>query len=339
MSGDRGRAALLWRDAIVVDMHNDLPSRVADEGYDAAVRHAPGDGHTDVPRLLESGITAQWMAAWVDATYRAGSERSPFARAVRLIGIIDALVARDPARLARAASAAEIVRAKAEGRVAILVGVEGGHAIEGSLERLGELHALGMRYLTLTWNNGNEWAGSSLGEGGTRTGGLTSLGRAVIREMERLGVLVDLSHVSDATFDDVLDVASRPVIASHSNARALYDHPRNLTDRQLRAIAAGGGVACANFYPLFLDPEFAAGRRSRMPLSVLVDHLDHMASVAGIAHVGLGSDFDGISAVPEGLEDISCMPRIAEALLDRGFGEDDVRAVIGGNVLRVMAEL
>jgi membrane dipeptidase len=259
----------------------------------------------------------------------------------------------------------------------VLIGVEGGHAIESSLDNLRALHARGARYLTLTWNNGNEWAGSSLGEGRTRTGGLTPFGREVIREMNRLGMLVDVSHASDSTFRDVVALSVEPVIASHSNARSLAPNPRNLDDEQLRAVARTGGVVCVNFFARFLDPahgaavaaaerELRALRDSlrpagasaadahvsvdergaelatglpRTPLRALVDHIDHIARVAGIDHVGLGSDFDGVSALPDDLEDITAMPRIAQALLDRGYAEADVRKVLGGNVMRVMQQV
>jgi membrane dipeptidase len=268
-----------------------------------------------------------------------------------------------------------ILRAKREGKVAILIGVEGGHAIENSLDKLRELHRRGARYLTLTWNNGNDWAGSSIGEHGTRTGGLTPFGKEVIRELDRLGMLVDLSHVSEETFFDALAVTTRRVIASHSCARALSDHPRNLDDEQLSAIARNGGVAQLNFFPLFLDTAFraafeeaeadVAARRLELglaasdplpaelrslrasliaeippvPLSVVLDHIDHMVGVAGIDHVGaLGSDFDGISATPAGLEDVTCVTSIVEGLLERGHSESDVRKLLGGNVLRVMQE-
>ena len=369
----------VYREAHVVDMHNDMPSKVADEGYDPDVRHAPGfapgQGHTDLPRLIESGITAQFFAAFVDAPYAGTAPDSSFERAVALIDTVHAFTARHPRHLLAATTAADVRRAKREGRVAVLIGVEGGHAIESSLANLHELHRRGARYMTLTWNNGNQWAGSSLGVGGTRTGGLTPFGRDVILEMNRLGMLVDVSHVSDATFYDVVATSRAPVIASHSSARALHDSPRNLSDAQLVAVARTGGVVCVNFYSAFLDPRLSAayaemGRRldaaadslrrvhrgdprrvaaelarirgalaagiPSTPLSVLIDHIDHIARVAGIDHVGLGSDFDGVGALPVGLEDVTGLPRIAQALLDRGYPERDVAKVLGGNVLRVM---
>ena len=353
------RARRLYRDALVVDAHNDVVTKVLDEDYDLDVRHAAGfahgEGQTDLPRLVESGVTAQFLAAWVDAPFALEPPGAAFDRALRYFDAIDEFVARYPERLLFGTDAASVRRAKREGRVAIFVGVEGGHAIEGSLDRLRELRRRGARYLTLTWNNGNEWAGSSIGVGDTRTGGLTDFGRDVVRELERLGMLVDLSHVSDRTFDDVLAVATRPVVVTHSCARALCHHPRNLTDDQLRAVARTGGVVGINFYARFLDPAFLAAAEARersdaaaldaspplpvVPLARLAEHVEHVARVAGTDHVALGSDFDGVSALPEGMEDVTCLPRLAALLLERGFGDDDLRKILGENLLRVMDEV
>ena len=373
------RALRVYREAFVVDTHNDMPSRILDDGYDPDVRHAPGfgpkEGHTDLPRLIESGITAEFLSAWVDAPY-AATPGASFDRAMRHVATIRSFVDRHPDRLLFATTAADVRRAKQEGKVAILIGVEGGHAIESSLDRLRELHARGVRYMTLTWNNGLPWAGSAFGEGGTRTGGLTDFGRQVVREMNRLGMLVDVSHVSDSAFFDAIAASSVPVIASHSSARALSNSPRNLTDEQLRAIARNGGVVNVNFYSRFIDTRYreraeaaeaqvAAARRGLRPGSdsaaaaarisalrdslfaaipptpfgVLIDHIDHIARVAGVDHVGLGSDFDGVSALPLGMEDITRLPRIAQALLDRGYSETDVKKMLGGNMMRVMARV
>ncbi len=347
-------AMRIYDAAIVIDAHNDMAARVLDSGYDPDVRHPAGfedgQGHIDLPRIVESGVTALWMAAWVDATYARAVPDGSYAQAQREVEVVRAWVDRHPGALVFATTAADVVRAKHAGRVAILIGVEGGHAIENSLERLRELYARGVRYLTLTWNNGNDWAGSSIGVEGTRTGGLTAFGETVIREMNRLGMLVDVSHVSSATLADVLQVSTVPIVATHSCARALNDHPRNLTDAELRAIAAAGGVINVNFYSRFLDPVYLAaakdldGRAARKqaatlpatPLSVLVDHIDHIARVAGIDHVGLGSDFDGISALPTDMQDITALPRLAQALLDRGYAAVDITKILGGNMLRLM---
>jgi membrane dipeptidase len=374
------RALRLYRDAFVIDTHNDMPTRMLDDGYDADVRHPAGfrttEGNTDLPRLLESGLTAEFMAAWIDAPY-AEQPGASYQRALQYLMAIHAFVDRHPDTLLFATTAADVHRAKHEGKVAIFIGVEGGHAIESSLERLRELYARGARYLTLTWNNGVPWAGSSIGVGDTHTGGLTSFGRDVVREMNRLGMLVDLSHVSDSTFADAIAVSTAPVIASHSCARALNDTPRNLSDDQLRAVARSGGVVNVNFFSCFLDPEYrrsieeieerVRSARSAAPSSgpdgavaharidtmrdslvaaipstsfgTLIDHIEHVARVAGVDHVGIGSDFDGVTALPEGMEDVTRLPRIAQGLLDRGCSEADVQKMLGGNMLRVMTEV
>lgn len=372
------RAMRLWREAIVVDTHNDMPTKVADERYDADVRNpvgfGPGKGSTDYPRLLQSGVTGVFMSAFVDAPYAIMTPDSSFARAMMLTSQVKAFVRRHPDRLIFATSGADLRRAKREGRIAVFVGVEGGHAIQGSIAKLRRLHAAGVRYLTLTWNNGNAWAGAAAGTNNTRTQGLTPYGRQIVREMNRLGVLVDISHVSDSTFWDAVRTSTRPVIASHSSARALALHRRNLTDDMLRAVARTGGVVNVNFFSQFIDSTFiqrfgaiepqlraedrrlreagmaneqiriqVAALRQRLldsipetPLSVLIDHIDHIAKVAGVDHVGIGSDFDGVTALPVGMEDVTRLPRIAQALLDRGYRDADVKKIIGGNMLRVL---
>jgi membrane dipeptidase len=373
------RAQRLYHDAIVIDTHNDMPTRMLDEGYDPAVRHPAGftvgHGNTDLPRLMESGLTAEFMSAWVDAPY-ARKRGESFARAIRYTEAIRAFADQHPDRLRFATTAADVRAAKRDGKVAIFIGLEGGHAIEGSLDGLRELYARGVRYMTLTWNNGNAWAGSSIGVDGSRKGGLTPFGRDVVHEMNKLGMLVDVSHVSDSTFFDAIAVSTVPVIASHSSARALNDVPRNLSDAQLRAIAKNGGVVNVNFYSRFLDPAYrtrveevereiarqrrtmpagldSAAVRARLapmhdslmaripptPFAVLIDHFDHIAKVAGVDHVGIGSDFDGVSALPAGMEDVTGLPRIAQALLDRGYSDADVTKMLGGNMLRVMTRV
>ena len=322
-----------YDEMIVIDMHNDMPSKVLDEGYDPDIAHPAGDGHhTDLPRLIASGLTATFFASWVDAKYAVQSPDGSFARAMSGLDVIRAFVARNPEQLTFAETADDVRAAKRARKVAVFAAVEGGHAIENSLEKLTALRDRGARYLTLTWINGNDWAGSSKGVDGTRTGGLTAFGREVIRAMNRLGMLVDVSHVSPETLADVLAVSDSPIIASHSIARALNDHDRNLTDDQLRAVAASGGVINVNFYPKFLD----ARHPEPVPLSRVIDHIEHIARVAGVDHVGLGSDFDGISAVPVGLEDVAAMPSIAGALLDRGWSAAEIAQVLGLNMLRLL---
>ena len=373
-------AAAVYDDAIVIDAHNDLPSRMLDDGYDADVRHQPGYGkaygESDLPRFMESGITAQFLAAYVSATYAQAKPDQSWTRVEAYMDTIHAFVNRHPDSLIFATTSTDILRAKKEHKVAIFIGVEGGHAIENSLDKLRQLYAQGARYMTLTWNNGNDWAGSSIGVNGTRTGGLTDFGKDVVREMNRLGMLVDISHVSDSTFFDVIATTKDPVIASHSSARALGDHPRDMTDDMLRAVGQNGGVVNVNFFALFLDPRFAAaydsvrvaaraeadaaarnpgadtaairarydsvvdaGTRAlpRPPLSMLLDHIDHVARVAGVDHVGLGSDFDGVDGMlPADMLDVTYLPNIAQGLIDRGYSDADVTKILGGNMLRVV---
>ena len=381
MPGVSERAMRIYREAIVIDMHNDMPSKMLDDGYDPDVRHPAGfgkmEGNTDLPRLVESGLTAEFMSAFVDADYAFKSPDQSYARVGLYLDAIAAFAHKHPDTLIVSTTAADVRRAKREGKVAIFIGVEGGHAIEGSLDKLRDIYRRGARYMTLTWNNGNQWAGSSNGANNTRTGGLTPFGRDVVREMNRLGMLVDISHVSDSTFRDAISTSTAPVIASHSSARALGLHARNLTDDQLRAVAKNGGVVNVNFYSNFIDPAFAAavekGRAAfrpiqdsilradgdnqvtrqkvaamlsvrlaalpQTPLSVLIDHFDHIAKVAGVDHVGLGSDFDGVGALPVGMEDVTRLPRIAQGLLDRGYSETDIRKILGGNMLRVLDQV
>jgi membrane dipeptidase len=354
------RAQRVFRDAIVIDTHNDMPSKMIDDGYNPDIRHTPGfdktQGETDLPRLVESGITAVFLSAYVDPEkWTFGTDRS-WKQVQVYLDSIHAFAKRHPDRLLLATTAAEVRSAKANGKVAVLIGVEGGHAIENSVENLRELARRGVRYMTLTWNNGNEWAGAAAGLNGTRSGGLTERGKEMIREMNRLGILVDISHVSDSTFYDAVAASSMPVIASHSSARVLNGHRRNMTDDMLRTVAKNGGVVNVNFYSAFVDPDFlrkadsieknvqgqanidAATRALPRPsLKILLDHFDHIIKVAGVDHVGIGSDFDGVSGLlPQGMDDVTRLPLIAQGLLDRGYSEADVTKVLGGNMLRVM---
>ena len=273
-----------------------------------------------------------------------------------------------------ATSVADIRRAKRSGKIACLMGIEGGHAIEDSLPTLREFYRLGVRYMTLTWNNTNNWADAGRGE--KKWNGLNDFGKEVVLEMNRLGMLVDVSHVSDDTISDVLDVTKAPIIASHSSARALSNVPRNIPDDLLKRIAANGGVIQVNFYSGFVDtntvtpqsqardarlkaqqdaldqkykddPERLAEESDKLeqanplpplPISKLIDHFDHIVKVAGIDHVGIGADFDGANDMPEGAKDVSMLPNITYELLKRGYSEADIRKILGENLLRVMAE-
>src|SRR2546422_7126092 len=363
-----GLLLVLQQPPVILDGHIDTPQRMLDMRTDISARLA--DGHVDVPRMKEGGLTAAFFSIWVDARYR---RAGGFQRALDLIAAVRALADTDP-QVELVTSADEVRAAAARGHIAALLGVEGGHAIENSLDKLDSLYALGVRYMTLTWNNGNDWAGASTDP--HRAGGLTAFGKRVVRRMNELGMLVDVSHVSDSTFWDVVATSSRPVIASHSACRALAHHPRNLTDEQLQAIARTGGVVGINFYPVFLDDrfrrEYEALRQRLRPqtdsiraryrgrpgasafevdrfvgehvagldvpgIGRLVDHIEHAVRVAGIDHVGLGSDFDGISALPVPMKDAASLPLLVAALTARGYGDSAVRKILGGNFLRVLS--
>ncbi|MGB8508179.1 MAG: dipeptidase, partial [Pyrinomonadaceae bacterium] len=269
----------------------------------------------------------------------------------------------------------DIRRAAREGKLSALLGLEGGYPVDERLENVGRYYQMGVRYITLTWTHSLSWAGSS-GDDAGHEQGLNEFGREVVREMNRLGVMVDVSHVSDKTFWDVVETSTAPIIATHSNCRALCEVPRNLTDEMIRAIAKTGGVVCVVFYPAFVEPgwqerknrveteiaalvaeagERATGRGSYVriardrvrerefaerlppvPVARVVDHIDHIVRLVGIEHVGLGSDFDGIQATPAGLGSVADLPNLTAELLRRGYGEEEIHRILGGNVLRVM---
>ena len=342
-----------------------------DEGFDIGSR--ANDGHMDIPRMKEGGLDVEFFAIYVDSEYAAkgGSAR----RALDMIDVVYEQVARHSDSMEMAYTTDDIRRITAKGKIAALMGIEGGHAIEDSLHALRSFYRLGVRYMTLTHVNTNNWAdssGSFENPGGDkkRWGGLNDFGREVVREMNRIGMLVDISHVADETFWDVMEVSKAPVIASHSCARALCDHTRNIDDDMLRALAKNRGVIMINFYDTFLDQrrvdalrkhkperdaikakykddpaarskaidEFDAAHLPPTPLSVLVDHIDHVVKVAGVDHVGLGSDFDGGVTLPVGMKDVADLPVITYELLRRGYSEADVRKILGENLLRAMAE-
>jgi membrane dipeptidase len=367
-------ALQLHMDAIVVDGHADTISRFLDDGEDQGSE--TGRGHLDLPRMFRGGLDAQFMSCWVEPKYVQRKEAAK--RALRMIDAVKRWAAAYPDRLTLARTASEVRRAVAQKKVCGILCIEGGHAIEEDLGLLRSFFELGVRYLTLTWNNSLSWAEAARDPGKVK--GLTEFGRSVVREMNRLGMLVDLSHVSENTFWDAIAVADTPLIASHSCARALCDHVRNLKDEQLKALAKNGGVVGVNFYSGFLSQPFYERKKkadatddderaqvreryrddpaamdralkeisrrydaseaamARPPLDLLIDHIEHIARVAGIDHVGLGSDFDGVTALPEGVDDCSELPNLTRRLLDRGFSASDVRKVLGENFLRVMEQ-
>jgi len=369
------QARRLHREAIVIDTHVDAPEQLQKSWVDLATPGATP--HFDIPRARAGGLTAPFFAVYVPATYAEIGGAAHYT--LEIIDMVGRIVAAHPGDLVAATSPTDIRRAKKDGRIAVLMGIEGGHAIEDSLALLRQYHALGVRYMTLTHTNTNHWADATgpfyLPDYDPAAAhvhdGLTDFGRAVVREMNRIGMLVDISHVSDATLDDVLEASRAPVFASHSSCRALSDIPRNLTDDQIRRIAAGGGVVMINIGSYFLDqatvdasradmarirPEYERIKtemasdpkardaaiwkllgtvpRHRTAWTRAVDHIEHVIAVAGPGAVGLGTDFDGIEDPPEGLDDVSMLPRITEELLRRGHGESVVRGVLGENFLR-----
>jgi len=332
-------AARIHEEAIVVDGHNDLPWRIRGE---AALEIDPlrldqrnEEGHTDLPRMEEGGLDVQWWSVYVDA-----ETRGPEATAVQLeeIDVTKRLCRKYP-QLEMAYTPDDVDRITEDGRTACLIGMEGGHVISNSIPVLRQLYEAGARYLTLTHFRTLSWADAA---GDVTHGGLTPFGKEVVREMNRLGMVVDLSHVSDQTMMDALDVSEAPVVFSHSGARALADHPRNVPDRVLRRLEENGGVVMVIFYPGYLVPgadtlssDYLA---ENTDVGTIADHIDHVVEVAGIDHVGLGSDFDGVSYLPQGMKDVSDLPNLTQELLDRGYTEEEIRKILGGNAMRVFRE-
>ncbi|WEO97031.1 dipeptidase [Streptomyces sp. FXJ1.172] len=360
-------ARSLLREFPVVDGHNDLPWALRQQvRYDLAARdiavRQDNHLHTDIPRLRAGGVGAQYWSVYV---------RSDLPGAVpatlEQIDCVRQLIARNPADLKAALTAADMEAARAEGRIASLMGAEGGHSIDNSLGTLRGLYELGVRYMTLTHNDNNDWADSATDE--PKAGGLTAFGREVVREMNRLGMLVDLSHVAVPTMRAALDTTSAPVIFSHSSARAVCDHPRNIPDDVLERLPANGGVAMVTFVPKFvlqaavdwtaaaddnmrahglhhldtspraMEIHRAFEERTPRPVatvSTVADHLDHMREVAGIDHLGIGGDYDGTAFTPDGLGDVSGYPNLLAELLDRGWSKADLAKLTWKNAVRVL---
>lgn len=343
----RQRANRIHRASIVVDTHNDITSPITDEGFDLGARDTSGKIQTDIPRMKEGGLGAEFFSIYVAAKY--AKEGGAARRALDMIDGVYEQVRRHPESLQMAYTVADIRRARRTGKIAALMGIEGGHAIEDSLSALRQFYKLGIRYMTLTHTNTNNWADSAGGisvQAEKRHGGLSDFGKEVVAEMNRLGMMVDISHVGDETFWDVIEVTKSPVIASHSSCRALTNVPRNLTDDMLRAVAKNNGVVMVNFYNGFINTEYAkpgapapTQAAQTATLDMLMAHFEQVIKVAGINHVGIGSDFDGVDGLlPPGMEDISKLPTITYELLKRGYSEADVKKVLGENLLRVLAE-
>jgi membrane dipeptidase len=367
------RAKQLHERAIVIDSHDDTTQRLlSDKTYDISKRQK--NGNIDIPRMREGGLDALFFSIWVPSDVT-GVKAVNTANA--LIASVHKAVAAHPNDLVLATTAAEVRRAAAEHKIAALMGMEGGHMINDDLGQLRKYAALGVRYLTLTHFKNNNWADSSTDK--PAHNGLTPFGKDVVRELNKLGVMVDISHVADKTFYDALAITKAPVIASHSSCRAIAHHPRNMTDDMLRALAKNGGVVMINYEVSFLSEEYRvasekasggvveqlaalskkcggdeacstlesarinteamnSGALPKVSWEKIIEHIDHAVKVAGADHVGLGSDFDG-ATMPIGMEDASKLPKITDALLKKGYSEQDVEKILGGNILRVMEQV
>jgi len=374
------KARQIHDSALIVDTHADTPQRFLDENFDIGSTDPNDIGHISLDKARRGNLGAEFFSIWVDPETNQGH----FAKhTFDLIDSVYEQAARHPDRMMMAFSPSDIDRAHKEHKLAALMGIEGGHSIENDMHLLHDYYRLGVRYMTLSWSNTNEWADSSGDIDDAKVqhhNGLTDFGKQVVSEMNRLGMMVDISHVADKTFWDAIATTKAPVIASHSSARALVNAPRNMTDEMLRAVTKNGGVVQVNFYNGFIDEDFrkameaqktdqdaavqqyidqlkAAGKPvnylevdrigrqwlakiPRPPLKSLIDHIDHIAKVAGIDHVGLGSDFDGVSgATPQGIDSAADLPKITQSLLDRGYSAEDIKKILGGNLMRVFREV
>jgi membrane dipeptidase len=374
-------AQAIHQSALIIDTHADTPQRFLDENFDLAENTPVSAGHIDLGKIKQGNLGAEFFSIWVEPEFKGHYAK----RAMDLIDSVYQQAARHPDKITMAFTADDIVRAHEQHKFAALMGIEGGHALENDVRLLRDFYRLGVRYMTLTWSNTNEWADSSgdvQDPNVKHHNGMTDFGKDVVREMNRLGMIVDISHVSDATFYQALLISQAPVIASHSSSRELTNQPRNMTDDMLRAMTNNGGVVMVNFYSAFIDENYRkassdpekikqrdadveafkkahahpdgspvtydeyaplekkwAAQFPRPPLKSLIDHIDHIAKVAGIDHVGLGSDFDGVTSLPEGIDSAADLPKITQALLQRGYTREQIHKILGGNFLRVMREV
>jgi membrane dipeptidase len=374
-------ALAIHQSALIIDTHADTPQRFLDENFDLGQNTPVADGHIDLGKIKKGNLGAEFFSIWVEPDFKGRYAE----RAMDLIDSVYQQAGRHPDKMVMAFTAADILRAHEQHKFAALMGIEGGHAIQNDMRLLRDFYRLGVRYMTLTWSNTNEWADSSGDIQDTTVkhhNGMTDFGKDVVREMNRLGMIVDVSHTSDATFYQALLISRAPVIASHSSSRELTHHARNMTDDMLRAVALNGGVVMVNFYSAFIDEDYRkaaydpekvkqrdaeveafkkahphadgsavayndyapiekkwAEQFPRPPLKSLIDHIDHIAKVAGVDHVGLGSDFDGVTSLPQGIDSVADLPKITEALFQRGYSREDILKILGGNFLRVMRQV
>lgn len=363
----------IHRRAIAIDMHADTAQRLVDEHVD--LEKLLPDGHFDAVRAREGGLDAQFFSIWVEPELFGGGGPRAVKRADDQIAAVRALAEKHPEMWGLATSAADVRRVVGDGKIAALLGLEGGYAIDERLENVERYYKLGVRYMSPAWSVSTSWAGSSGDEVG-RTRGLNEFGKSVVREMNRLGMMVDVSHVSDKTFWDIVNTSTKPVIATHSACRAIADVPRNLTDDMIRALAKSGGVVNVIFYPEHLEPGWSEKKKQvdvqiasmvqqasnaekgdaahkklardrvrqeeyarRLPpvtVARIVDHIEHIVKLVGVDHVGIGSDFDGVQATPKDLATVADLPNLTRELLRRGHSEADIDKILGGNMLRVM---
>jgi len=365
------QAKTLHSSSIVIDTHDDTTQRLLDPHFDLALRHS--DGNIDIPRMKEGGLSAIFFSIWISSKILGPDAVK---QALDQIDAVRETIRKHPNDLILATSVADIREAKKQHKIACLIGVEGGHMMGNDLSVLRTFAALGVRYMTLTHMDNNEWADSSTDK--PAHNGLTDFGKEVIREMNRLGILVDISHVSDKTFYDAIAVSKASVIASHSSCRSICNAARNMTDDMMRDLAKNGGVIQINYHVGFLSQEFRdfenahpdvekeindeikkrcgdneacklttgdqvvrdfmqAGKLPKVDWTVILDHIDHAVKIAGIDHVGLGSDFDG-AVMPLGMQDVTHLPQITDALLKKGYSESDIRKILGENTLRLLTQ-
>jgi membrane dipeptidase len=363
------RAKKIHFNAILIDTHNDIPTTAIDDkiSFDQSLK---GKTHSDLQRMKEGGVDAQFFSIWCD-----GNKENPYAWANREMDTVLAWTNRNPNSMVQVFTSEGILKAAKQKKLAVLFGVEGGHMIENDLNKLDALYNRGARYMTLTWNNSTDWATSALDEttraDSLKHKGLTDFGKQIVRKMNELGMLVDLSHVGEQTFWDAIATTTKPVLVSHSCVYTLCPFRRNLKDDQIKAVAKNGGVIHLNFYSGFLDPAFegrsdafTAKHKTEMdsmlkinpepyfmqvylfnkypdevkglrpPLSLLLDHLDYIVKLVGVDYVGLGSDFDGVNSLPAGLDGVEDFPKITDELVKRGYSKKDIRKILGGNFIR-----
>ena len=356
--------------AILIDTHNDFLTKTMQYGYELDA-DLTGKTHSDLARFKKGGLDVQFFSVWSD-----GKQIDPYAYANRQIDSLDAVIKRNPDKIVKVGSVDELLKVVKQHKIAALVGIEGGHQIENNLDNLNVLFDRGVRYITLTWNNSTDWATSAYDEKHNaeyKDKGLSIFGKDIVKRMNELGIMVDVSHVGEHTFWDVIATSTKPIIASHSSVYALCPHQRNLKDDQIKAIAKNGGVIQVNFNSGFIDPTEGAREDSflskhqaemdslkstgvneyiaeetihklyraesqllRAPFELLIDHIEYIIRLVGIDYVGIGSDFDGIILPPLMLDDVTTYPLITKALLSRGYSQKDINKIFGGNILRVM---